>query len=88
MKFICLHDDDVKCLCLVDRDMGARHRARASTIQIIRVEVVEASKTRRPNIKQFHVSTGVCSAAVSKYHFKMHNEYHFNMYCKDLKSLG
>ena len=78
----------MKCLCLVDRDMGARHRARASTIQIIRVEVVEASKTRRPNIKQFHVSKGVCYAAVSKYHFKMHNEYHFNMYCKDLKSLG
>ena len=37
--------------------MGARHRARASTIQIMRVEEVEASKTRRPNIKQFHVST-------------------------------
>ena len=38
-----------------DRDMGARHRARASTIQIMRVEEVPASKTRRPNIKQFHV---------------------------------
>ena len=40
---------------LTDRDMGARHRARASTIQIMRVEEVPASKTRRPNIKQFHV---------------------------------
>ncbi|XP_048740740.1 60S ribosomal protein L18a-like [Ostrea edulis] len=38
------------------RDMGARHRARASTIQIIRVEEVAASKTRRPNVKQFHNS--------------------------------
>ncbi|XP_060599607.1 large ribosomal subunit protein eL20-like [Ruditapes philippinarum] len=38
------------------RDMGARHRARASTIQIMRVEEVAASKTRRPNIKQFHDS--------------------------------
>ena len=36
--------------------MGARHRARSSTIQIIRVETVAASKCRRPNIKQFHVS--------------------------------
>ena len=42
---------------LTDRDMGARHRARTSTIQIMRVEEVEASKTRRSNIKQFHVST-------------------------------
>ena len=41
---------------LPDRDMGARHRAQASTIQIMRVEEVEAAKTRRPNIKQFHVS--------------------------------
>merc|ERR1712158_49618 len=36
------------------RDMGARHRARAHSIQIIRVEPVEASKTRRPLIKQMH----------------------------------
>ena len=43
-------------LCVIlDTDMGARHRARASTIQIIKVQVVEASKTRRANIKQFHV---------------------------------
>ncbi|WAR25178.1 RL18A-like protein [Mya arenaria] len=38
------------------RDMGARHRARSSTIQIMRVEEVAANKTRRPNIKQFHDS--------------------------------
>lgn len=43
-------------LCIADRDMGARHRARANSIQIIRVEVVPASKCRRPNIQQFHVS--------------------------------
>merc|ERR1711926_43738 len=39
------------------RDMGARHRARAHAIQIIRVEPVEASKTRRPLVKQMHDST-------------------------------
>ena len=38
------------------RDMGARHRARAHSIQIIRVEPVEASKTRRPLVKQMHDS--------------------------------
>ncbi|CAH1783075.1 unnamed protein product, partial [Owenia fusiformis] len=38
------------------RDMGARHRARASSIQIIRVETVKASQVRRANIKQFHDS--------------------------------
>ena len=38
------------------RDMGARHRARASTIQIIKVEEVPSSKCRRTNIKQFHNS--------------------------------
>ncbi len=41
---------------LSDRDMGARHRARAHSIQIMRIEVIPASKTRRANIKQFHVS--------------------------------
>ncbi|ESO82554.1 hypothetical protein LOTGIDRAFT_207423 [Lottia gigantea] len=35
------------------RDMGARHRARPSSIQIIRVKQVEDDKVRRPNIKQF-----------------------------------
>ena len=38
------------------RDMGARHRARADTIQIMRVEEVKASQTRRPHVKQFHDS--------------------------------
>ncbi|XP_041348236.1 60S ribosomal protein L18a-like [Gigantopelta aegis] len=37
-------------------DMGARHRARASSIQIIRVESIQANKCRRPNIQQFHNS--------------------------------
>lgn len=36
--------------------MGARHRARADSIQIIRVEEIESSKCRRPHIKQFHDS--------------------------------
>ncbi|XP_065225145.1 large ribosomal subunit protein eL20 [Planococcus citri] len=38
------------------RDMGARHRARAHSIQIIRVEPVAAKSCRRPHIKQFHDS--------------------------------
>ncbi|BFZ10411.1 hypothetical protein BsWGS_13450 [Bradybaena similaris] len=36
------------------RDMGARHRARAHSIHIIRVEEIAASKCRRPNTLQFH----------------------------------
>ena len=36
------------------RDMGARHRARAHSIQIIRVEPVESKKCRRPLVKQMH----------------------------------
>lgn len=40
----------------LDRDMGARHRARADSIQIIRVEEIASSKCRRPHIKQFHDS--------------------------------
>lgn len=43
-------------ILLLDRDMGARHRARADTIQIIRVEAIPASKCRRPHVKQFHDS--------------------------------
>jgi len=35
------------------RDMGARHRARASSIQIMKVQVIEASKLRSKNLKQF-----------------------------------
>merc|ERR1712054_67197 len=38
------------------RDMGARHRARAHAIQIIRCEVVEAGKCRRPLVTQMHDS--------------------------------
>merc|ERR1712212_90436 len=38
------------------RDMGARHRARATSIQIIKVEEVAAKKCRRPGVKQFHDS--------------------------------
>jgi len=38
------------------RDMGARHRARAHSIQIIRCEVVPAGKCRRPLVTQMHDS--------------------------------
>merc|ERR1712025_241064 len=38
------------------RDMSARHRARASSIQILKVEEVPAGKCRRPHIKQMHKS--------------------------------
>uniref|UniRef100_H0W5I3 Large ribosomal subunit protein eL20 n=1 Tax=Cavia porcellus TaxID=10141 RepID=H0W5I3_CAVPO len=38
------------------RDMGARHRARAHSIQIMKVEEMAASKCRRPAFKQFHDS--------------------------------
>nr|CAD7411667.1 unnamed protein product [Timema poppensis] len=38
------------------RDMGARHRARAHSIQIIKVEQVKAANCRRPLVKQFHDS--------------------------------
>ncbi|XP_014224521.1 60S ribosomal protein L18a-like isoform X1 [Trichogramma pretiosum] len=38
------------------RDMGARHRARAHSIQIIKVEKVKAADCRRPNVTQFHDS--------------------------------
>ena len=44
------------CVALSDMDMAARHRARASSIRIMKVEVIPASKCRRPNITQFHVS--------------------------------
>lgn len=42
--------------CPLDRDMAARHRARASSIHIIKVECIAADKCRRPHVKQFHVS--------------------------------
>ncbi|XP_055904481.1 60S ribosomal protein L18a-like [Eupeodes corollae] len=38
------------------RDKGARHRARAHSIQIIKVEAIAANKTRRVHVKQFHNS--------------------------------
>merc|ERR1739837_41710 len=38
------------------RDMGARHRARPHSIQIMRVEPVAASETRRSLVKQMHDS--------------------------------
>merc|ERR1711884_1026667 len=38
------------------RDMGARHRARAHSIQIIRCEAVESAKCRRPLVQQMHDS--------------------------------
>ena len=43
-------------LLLIDRDMAARHRARTSSIHIIKVECIPASKCRRQHVKQFHVS--------------------------------
>uniref|UniRef100_A0A674AY65 Large ribosomal subunit protein eL20 n=1 Tax=Salmo trutta TaxID=8032 RepID=A0A674AY65_SALTR len=38
------------------RDMGARHRARAHSIHIMKVQEIAANKCRRPAIKQFHDS--------------------------------
>merc|ERR1712078_919674 len=38
------------------RDMGARHRARPGSIQILRVESVAAKDCRRANIQQLHNS--------------------------------
>jgi len=36
------------------RDMGARHRARAHSIQVMKIEEIAANKCKRPNIIQFH----------------------------------
>jgi len=36
--------------------MAARHRARGSSIQIMKVDVIPANKCRRPHVKQLHVS--------------------------------
>ncbi|KAL7641019.1 UNVERIFIED_CONTAM: hypothetical protein RMT77_008156 [Armadillidium vulgare] len=36
------------------RDMAARHRARAHSIQIMRVETIKSKKCRRPIVTQFH----------------------------------
>ena len=36
------------------RDMAARHRARAHSIQIMKIESIKAADARRPIIKQMH----------------------------------
>lgn len=38
------------------REMSARHRARAESIQVIKVAAITASKCRRAYVKQFHDS--------------------------------
>ncbi|XP_002166736.1 large ribosomal subunit protein eL20 isoform X1 [Hydra vulgaris] len=38
------------------QDMAARHRARASSIQILKVETVESKNCKRPHVKQMHNS--------------------------------
>ena len=43
----------------IDRDMAARHRARAHSIQIMKTEEIPSSKCRRPHMKQFHVSLSI-----------------------------
>jgi len=45
---------------VVDRDMGARHRARPGSIQIMKVQVIPASKLKSKNLRQFVVSN--CTA--------------------------
>uniref|UniRef100_A0A8R1TVP5 60S ribosomal protein L18a n=1 Tax=Onchocerca volvulus TaxID=6282 RepID=A0A8R1TVP5_ONCVO len=41
------------------RDMGARHRAQADRIQIIKVQVIKASDCKRAAVKQYH-SSKIC----------------------------
>ncbi len=41
-------------LCL-DSDLASRHRARKSSVQIVRTAVVPVKNCKRPNILQFHV---------------------------------
>jgi large subunit ribosomal protein L18Ae len=38
------------------RDMGARHRARPTSIQIMKVAVIKPKNCRRPHVQQFHNS--------------------------------
>ena len=48
---------DVKVVSAVTscyRDTAARHRARTSSVQIMRAVIVPSSKCRRKRIKQFH----------------------------------
>jgi len=37
------------------RDMGSRHRARAHSIQVMRVEQIAAKQCKRVGVTQFHV---------------------------------
>ena len=46
-------------LIAIDRDMAARHRARAHSIQIIKVQEISPSQCRRPHTQQFHVRYGI-----------------------------
>uniref|UniRef100_A0A182W967 60S ribosomal protein L18a n=1 Tax=Anopheles minimus TaxID=112268 RepID=A0A182W967_9DIPT len=54
-------------------DMASRHRARAHSIQIIKVEAIAASKTRRAHIKQFH-NTKIRFPLVQRYHHKRYRK--------------
>lgn len=49
--------------------MGARHRARAHAIQIMKVQVIAANKCRRAAIKQFHVSVPPSHVPLLKWSF-------------------
>lgn len=50
--------------CFSDRDMGARHRARASSIQIMKVQVIAANKVKSKNLKQFLVSFSMLQLSI------------------------
>lgn len=53
---------DLTLPVLVDREMAARHRCRSRSIQVIRTDVVPASKTLRAHVQQFHVSRHLTAA--------------------------
>ena len=53
LLILCVND---WLILFADRDMAARHRARGSSIQIMKVDVIPANKCRRPHVKQLHVS--------------------------------
>ncbi|EAT37135.1 AAEL010830-PA, partial [Aedes aegypti] len=74
MKFdICLRNDfgseTHKVITQCYSDTVSRHRTRAHSIQIIKVESVKASMTRRVHHKQFHDSK-ICFLLVRRYHHK------------------
>ncbi|XP_070502647.1 large ribosomal subunit protein eL20 [Chironomus tepperi] len=54
-------------------DMASRHRARAHSIQVIKIEKVAAIKTRRTLIKQFHDSK-IRFPLVQRYHHKRYRQ--------------